>query len=131
MKYRASNLIELKHCTRFFADLLKTARNCIYHSGNGNGSRFMWKEGNFIVEGTIYMMMVVMRWRWVKKGPKSNTKLTLSPFSCITCCTNTKCNLQLFWTINMDQKHPNCTVLWKHESFFGLFKCKKYKGRGV
>ena len=46
--YRTINLFYIW----FFADalhLLKTARICIYHSGNANGTRYIWKERNFIL----------------------------------------------------------------------------------
>ena len=49
--YRTINLFEPKRYIWFFADaphLLKTARNFVYHLGNANGTRYMWKEGNFI-----------------------------------------------------------------------------------
>ena len=46
--YRTINLFYIW----FFADvlhLLKTARICIYHSGNANGTRYIWKERSFIL----------------------------------------------------------------------------------
>ena len=46
--YRTINLFYIL----LFADalhLLKTARICIYHSGNANGTRYIWKERNFIL----------------------------------------------------------------------------------
>ena len=49
--YRTISLFEPKCYIWFFADdphLLKTARNCIYCLVNANGTRYMWKEGNFI-----------------------------------------------------------------------------------
>ena len=41
--YRTSSLLESKRYIWFFADgphLLKTARNCIYHSGNPNDTQY-------------------------------------------------------------------------------------------
>ena len=58
--HRTKNLIEPKSYVWYLADtphILKTARNCIYHSGNGNDSRLMWKEGNFITLGHLRIML--------------------------------------------------------------------------
>ena len=35
----------------FFADaphLVKTVRNCLYHSGSGRGTRYVWNDGFFL-----------------------------------------------------------------------------------
>ena len=44
--YRTVNLFHPKRCICFFEDpphLMKTARNCMYHSGFGSGkTRLMW-----------------------------------------------------------------------------------------
>ena len=60
MTYRTQNLNEQKCYVWFFEDaphLLKTARNCIYHPSNGNGTGFMLKERNFILWDHLYKIL--------------------------------------------------------------------------
>ena len=50
--YRTENIFHPGRYIWFFADaphLMKTARNCIYHSGNGKHSRLLWNDGKEIV----------------------------------------------------------------------------------
>ena len=85
--YRTINLFEPKRYIWFFADaphLLKTARNFIYHLGNANGTRYMWKEGNFILWDHLRKRLDDE----LENGLKLNPKLTinhiqLSSFSCM------------------------------------------------
>ena len=94
LTYRTINLFEPKRYIWFFADaphLLKTARNCIYHSGNANGTQYMWKEGNFIL---LYHLRKILD-DDLENGLKLNPKLTINYLE------------QLLWTKN----NPNCTVL--------------------
>ena len=87
MTYRTINLFEPKRYIWFFADalhLLKTARSCIYHSGNANGTQYMWKEGNFILWDHVHKILDDE----LENGLKLNSKLTiyhiqLPSFSCI------------------------------------------------
>ena len=87
MTYRTINLFEPKRYIWFFADaphLLKTARNFIYHLGNANGTRYMWKEGNFILWDHLRKRLDDE----LENGLKLNPKLTinhiqLSSFSCV------------------------------------------------
>ena len=40
------------HVSIFFADspqMMKTARNCLYNSGSGSCSRYMWNDGNYLL----------------------------------------------------------------------------------
>ena len=84
--YRNINLFAPNRWIWFFADaphLLKTARNCLYHSGNGNFTRYMWREGQFIIWEHIRRILDDE----LQNGLKLNPKLTLnhmqlSPFSC-------------------------------------------------
>ena len=92
--YRTIYLFEPKRYICFFADaphLLKTARNCIYHSGNANGTQDMWKEGNFIL---WYHLRKILDDE-LENGLKLNPNLTINHLE------------QLLWTRN----NPNCTVL--------------------
>ena len=46
--YKTPNLFCPSRMTYFFADvphLIKTARNCLYNSGSGSCSRYMWDNG--------------------------------------------------------------------------------------
>ena len=50
------NLFALDHFIYFFSDapyLLKTSRNCLYHSGYGKCTRYMWNSGLELVWGNI------------------------------------------------------------------------------
>ena len=51
--YCTVNLYHPSRCICFFADaphLMKTTRNCMYHSGSGAGkTRLMWNDGREIV----------------------------------------------------------------------------------
>ena len=75
--YRTINLFELKRYIWFFADaphLLKTARNCIYHSSNANCTRYMWKERNFILR---YHLRKILDDE-LESGLKLNAKPTIN-----------------------------------------------------
>ena len=56
--HRTLNLYATQRFIYFFADaphLLKTARNCLYHSGAAsNHSRYMWKDGYYLVWQHIF-----------------------------------------------------------------------------
>ena len=110
--YRKINLFEPKRYIWFFADaphLLKTAKNCIYHSGNANGTQYIWKEEDFILWDHLRKILDDELENDLKLNPKLTINhIQLSSFLCI----NTKCNQckyleQLLWTRN----NPNCTVL--------------------
>ena len=123
MTYRKINLFEPKRYMCFFADapqLLKTTRNCLYHSGNVNGTRYMWKEGDFILWDHLRKILDDES----ENGLKLNSKLTvnhiqLSSFSCMNVklaaqtlsATNANILEQLLWTRN----DPNCTILLTYE----------------
>ena len=50
--YKTRNIFAPSRFIFFFADsphLLKTARNCLYNSGHGSGSRLMWNDGKYLV----------------------------------------------------------------------------------
>ena len=50
--YKTPNLFCLARMIYFFADvphLIKTARNCLYNSGSGSCSRFMWNNGQHLL----------------------------------------------------------------------------------
>ena len=50
--YRVKNLFALDRFIYFFSDaphLLKTSRNCLYHSGYGRCTRYMWNNGHELV----------------------------------------------------------------------------------
>ena len=83
--YRTINLFELKRYIWFFADtphLLKTAINCIYHSSNANGTRYMWKERNFILWDHLRKILDDELENGLKLNPKLSINLIqLSSFS--------------------------------------------------
>ena len=50
--YRTVNLYSSDRSIYFFSDaphLVKTARNCLYNSGFGLSTRYMWNDGDFII----------------------------------------------------------------------------------
>ena len=50
--YKTPNLFFLARMIYFFADvphLIKTARNCLYNSGSGSCSRYMWNDGQYLL----------------------------------------------------------------------------------
>jgi hypothetical protein len=50
--YKTLNLFAPSRFVYFFADsphLLKTARNCLYNSGSGSHSRYMWNNGKYLL----------------------------------------------------------------------------------
>ena len=50
--YKTPNLFFLARMIYFFADvphLIKTARNCLYNSGSGSCSRYMWNDGHYLL----------------------------------------------------------------------------------
>ena len=84
MTYKTINLNEPKCYIWFFEDvshLLKTARNCIYHLSNGNGTGFMWKERNFILWDRLYKIL------------DQNGRLLLILVSRIQCFLDLKCTI--------------------------------------
>ncbi|CAB4031776.1 Hypothetical predicted protein [Paramuricea clavata] len=50
--YKTLNLLAPSRFVYFFTDsphLLKTARNCLYNSGSGSHSRYMWNNGKYLL----------------------------------------------------------------------------------
>ena len=50
--YKTPNLFAMSRFISFFADslhLMKTARNCLYNSGSGSCSRYMWNDGKYLL----------------------------------------------------------------------------------
>ena len=50
--YKTYNVFAMSRFIFFFADsphLIKTARNCLYNSGSGSRSRFMWNDGQHLL----------------------------------------------------------------------------------
>jgi hypothetical protein len=50
--YRTTNVYAPSRFIYFFADsphLMKTARNCLYNSGSGSCSRYMWNDGKYLL----------------------------------------------------------------------------------
>ena len=71
----------------FFADgphLIKTARNCLYHSGSGRCTRYMWNNGHYLIWEHIAKILLDE----LANGVKCTTKTTsiyvqLNSFSCM------------------------------------------------
>ena len=50
--YKTLNIFAMTRYIYFFADsphLMKTTRNCLYNSGSGSRSRYMWNNGNYLL----------------------------------------------------------------------------------
>ena len=50
--YNTPNLYAMSRVIYFFADsphLMKTAQNCLYNSGHGSSSRYMWNNGHYLL----------------------------------------------------------------------------------
>ena len=61
--YKIPNLFFLAWMIYFFADvphLIKTARNCLYNSGSGSCSRYMWNDGQYLFFRHIADLYVTM-----------------------------------------------------------------------
>ena len=57
--YRSINLYARDRFIYFFSDaphLVKTARNCLLHSGNNKGTRYMWNNGQYVLWQHIAQM---------------------------------------------------------------------------
>ena len=74
--YRTKNIhTKEMHFIYFFADaphLVKTVRNCLYHSGSGRGTRYMWNNGFFLLRSHIARLY----YEDLKSGLKFVNKLT-------------------------------------------------------
>ena len=84
--YRTINFFQPKRYIWFFADaphLLKTARNCIYHSGNGYGTQYIWKEGNFILWDHLPKILDELENRLKLNPELTINHIQLSSFSCM------------------------------------------------
>ena len=84
--YRTENLFSSeKRFIYFFADvphLIKTTRNCLYNSGSGRATRYMWNSGFFLLWSHISNFY----YQDLECGLKMMNKLTndhinLTPFS--------------------------------------------------
>jgi hypothetical protein len=54
--YKTPNLFAMSRFIYFFADsphLIKTARNCLFNSGSGSCSRYMWNDGKHLLRRHI------------------------------------------------------------------------------
>ena len=85
--YRTINLYSPDRFIYFFADgphLIKTARNCLYHSGSGRCTRYMWNNGHYLIWEHIAKILHDE----LANGVKCTTKITpnhvqLNSFSCM------------------------------------------------
>ena len=70
--YRTINLYSPDRFIYFFADgphLIKTACNCLYHSGSGRCTRYMWNNGHYLI--------------WEHIAKISPNHVQLNSFSCM------------------------------------------------
>ena len=84
--YRTVNLFSSdKRFIYFISDvphLMKTARNCLYNSGNGRHTRYMWKNGMFILWNHISDIFCEDRECGLHILPKlTNEHIKLTPYS--------------------------------------------------
>ena len=84
--YRTVNLFSFdKSFIYFISDvhhLMKTARNCLYNSGKGRYTRYMWKNGMFILWNHISDIIYEDRERGLHILPKlTNEHIKLTPYS--------------------------------------------------
>ena len=117
MTYKTINLNEPKCYIWFFEDvshLLKTARNCIYHLSNGNGTGFMWKERNFILWDRLYKIL------------DQNGRLLLILVSRIQCFLDLKCTFFIVfaraWLMILCQN--SLILVSQHQRMDGLFQSR-------
>ena len=62
--YKTPNLFAMSRFIYFFADsphLLKTAWNCLYNSGSGSCSRYMWNDGKYLLLRQAHCKSVLQR----------------------------------------------------------------------
>ncbi|XP_047135769.1 uncharacterized protein LOC124812779 [Hydra vulgaris] len=84
--YRTKNIFSKKHhFIYFFADvphLMKTARNCLSHSGTGHSTRLMWNNGFFLLWSHIQQIFEEQLESGLKFVPKlTNDHIHLTPYS--------------------------------------------------
>ena len=85
--YRTIDLYSPDRFIYFFADsphLIKTARNCLYHSGIGRCTRYMWNNGHYL----IWEHTAKISHNELANGVKCTTKISpnhvkLNSFSCM------------------------------------------------
>lgn len=73
--YRTVNLYAPHRFIYFFSDaphLVKTTRNCLYHSGAGHCTRYMWNDGSFI----LWQHIAQLYYQDIDSGLKLLPKLT-------------------------------------------------------
>ena len=84
ISYRSVSLFALHRCIFFFSDaphLIKTTRNCLYHSAYG-GSRCTWNENKHLLWGHIVKMWNEGLDNRLKVLPKlTYDHIALTPFS--------------------------------------------------
>ena len=80
--YRSVNIFAPSRFLWFFADaphLLKTAPNCLHHSGSGKSTRYMWNDGKYLLWQHICELVNDDMERGLKLCPKlspAHTELT-------------------------------------------------------
>eukprot|EP00794_Sanderia_malayensis_P001641 gene1641-1822_t len=83
--YRTVNLYARDRFIYFFSDarhLVKTARNCLFHSGQGKHSRLMWNDGEYLMWEHISKLYFKDLERDIKLLPRlSYDHIKLTPFS--------------------------------------------------
>ena len=73
--YRTINLYAPHRFIYFISDaphLIKTTRNCLYHSGSGTCTRYMWNDGQFI----LFQHIAQLYYQDIDNGLKLLPKLT-------------------------------------------------------
>ena len=73
--YRTINLYAPHRFIYFVSDaphLIKTTRNCLYHSGSGTCTRYMWNDGQFI----LFQHIAQLYYQDIDNGLKLLPKLT-------------------------------------------------------
>lgn len=73
--YRTINLYAPHRFIYFISDaphLIKTTRNCLYHSGSGTCTRYMWNDGQFI----LFQHIAQLYYQDIDNGLKLLQKLT-------------------------------------------------------
>ena len=86
--YRTQDLFAPSRFIFFFADaqhLIKTARNCLYHSGSGRCTRYMWNDRKYL----LWQHIIQVYQDELENGLNILPKLTrdqvyLTPFSVMT-----------------------------------------------
>ncbi|XP_047137374.1 uncharacterized protein LOC124813866 [Hydra vulgaris] len=124
--YRTVNIYAPERYIWFFADaphLMKTLRNCIFNSGNGKKSRFLWNNGKEICWTHIKKIVDDELSRGLKLIPKlTMAHVDLNPYSVmrvnLACQVLSKSVSNIIFSYYPQEMHATAELCYYMDSFF-------------